>query len=213
MTAAELRNETLRYLGVQEKSPDGELLLLVDQAIERVEAAANTQFVSDCVACRAESGGVFIASHFIKSEALARHLATCETAILFASTLGADVDRLLRRDTILQPSLAVAEQAAAAALIEQYSDEACKMLEAALTKGHLRPRFSPGYADFALEEQAFILSGLDAYKRIGLTYTDAFMLTPSKSVTAVIGVVAEDSRCYASGCQTCSKINCLFRKT
>jgi hypothetical protein len=72
-------------------------------------------------------------------------------------------------------------QACAAAKIEEYCDSVEKELPA-----H-RPRFSPGYGDFDITHQTDILRILDAQK-IGLTETKTHMLTPLKSVTAVIGI-------------------------
>ena len=53
---------------------------------------------------------------------------------------------------------------------------------------YIRPRFSPGYGDFDIAHQDMILRMLDTAKKIGLTLTGGNMLTPSKSVTAVIGL-------------------------
>ena len=81
-------------------------------------------------------------------------------------------------------------QAAAAAMVEAY----CNELNAGWKKEYLenglylRPRFSPGYGDFPLSAQKQILDGLEAGKRIGITLTEGYLMMPSKSVTAVIGV-------------------------
>lgn len=52
----------------------------------------------------------------------------------------------------------------------------------------LRPRYSPGYGDTALEHQVFFLKRLDTARQIGLSVTAAGMMTPVKSVTAVAGL-------------------------
>ena len=78
-------------------------------------------------------------------------------------------------------------------MIEAYCDACQKELstEAAKEGLYLRSRFSPGYGDFSLDYQKELLILLDAPKRIGLTVTDSMMLTPTKSVTAVMGLTAE----------------------
>lgn len=205
-------SEAVRYLGAEGGGMDEELHSLVTQAIERVEQASKKQYCVCRISCRVTDNGVWLGTHCIISKQLAKHLQGCEGAFLFAATLGAEVDRLLRRDTVAQPSLAVAEQAAAAAVIEQYCDDVCKELESSLDGLCCCPRFSAGYGDFPLSEQAFVLQALDASKRIGLACTDAFMLTPAKSVTAVIGISTEPSQCYAKGCACCSKTDCTFRR-
>ena len=98
----------------------------------------------------------------------------------------------------------------AAALIESYCDEVQAQAE---TDGLLqRPRFSPGYGDWPLEEQRQLFAVLNCAKRIGLTLTDGLMMAPSKSVTAIIGL-SEDAACVQNKCMTCSNINCPYRDT
>jgi cobalamin-dependent methionine synthase I len=50
------------------------------------------------------------------------------------------------------------------------------------------PRFSPGFGDLPLTVQAEILGLLDAGRRMGITLSDSFLMAPSKSVTAIIGL-------------------------
>ena len=57
-----------------------------------------------------------------------------------------------------------------------------------------------------------ILSMLEAPKRIGLSMTESSMLTPVKSVTAVIGVSAEQEPCHRKGCEACEKKDCIYRR-
>lgn len=46
---------------------------------------------------------------------------------------------------------------------------------------------------------------LDCAKKIGLTMTDSYMMSPTKSVTAIIGISTEKERCPISGCEACGK--------
>ena len=50
-----------------------------------------------------------------------------------------------------------------------------------------KPRFSPGYGDLSLEVQKEIFSLLDCPRKIGVSLGDSLLMTPSKSVTAIIG--------------------------
>ena len=47
---------------------------------------------------------------------------------------------------------------------------------------------APGYGDFPLVEQRTLLGLLDASRKVGVSLTDALLMVPSKSVSAVIGV-------------------------
>ena len=53
-------------------------------------------------------------------------------------------------------------------------------------------RFSPGYGDWALEEQKILFPVLDCAHTIGLTLTESCMMAPVKSVTAVIAITEDD---------------------
>ena len=52
----------------------------------------------------------------------------------------------------------------------------------------LRHRFSPGYGDLPLSVQPAFLAALDATRRLGITLTSSFLMVPTKSVTAFVGV-------------------------
>ena len=51
-----------------------------------------------------------------------------------------------------------------------------------------RPRFSVGYGDLSLEYQKQILDMLDAKKYLNLTLLQSFLMVPTKSITAIIGI-------------------------
>ncbi len=53
---------------------------------------------------------------------------------------------------------------------------------------------------FDIAHQDMILRMLDTAKKIGLTLTGGNMLTPSKSVTAVIGLSETETSCHIKGC-------------
>ena len=150
----------------------------------------------------------------IRSRGLARNLKGCREVILVAVTLGTRTDLLLRRYSRTDMTRAVILQACAAARLEEYLDawqeERKKELE---EEGlYLRPRFSPGYGDFSIHHQKALLQRLEAQKRIGLTMTDGYMLTPSKSVTALAGISPEKTACHRQGCESCGKIDCAYRR-
>ena len=158
-------------------------------------------------------GRVETAGLQVESLHLRRHLEGCTAVCLFAATLGPEVDRLLHRASVTDVSRAVMIQACAASLLEVYCDECCAAI-AAQTAAEgltLRPRFSPGYGDFPISCQRALLRALEAPKRIGLTATETMMLTPTKSVTALVGLSPEAAPCRPGGCRACGKADCAFR--
>ena len=124
----------------------------------------------------------------IASRSLAKHLAGCREAAVFALTLGAGVDRYLLRLSHVSP----ASQFLADGLASSMAEAACDLAEKRIAgeRPH-RFRFSPGYGDFPLSAQPDVLAMTDAGRRLGITLNPAYLMSPSKSVTAVIGLLPE----------------------
>ena len=123
----------------------------------------------------------------IRSRSLAAHLAGCKRVILFAATLGAVFDRELHKQSRLSPARAYELQMKGLREIEEWCDILCEEL-AKGQSGTLKKRFSPGYGDLSLEVQREIFRVLNPAKHIGLCLSDSCVMTPSKSVTAFVGV-------------------------
>lgn len=124
----------------------------------------------------------------IKSAALCKNLEGCKEAFVFAATAGAGIDRLMLRYRSLDPVKATVISAVGSSAVECWCD---RVNEKIADGKKTRPRFSPGYGGVELSHQREILDFLDAEKRLGITLTDSFFMTPVKSVTAFIGVVEE----------------------
>ena len=141
-------------------------------------------------------------------------LKQCEKLILFGATLGTGADRLITRASLTDMAKAVVLQACAAAMLEEYCDACQREIAKQQEKEgwYLRPRFSPGYGDFDIQYQKPLMQMLDCAKTIGLTMTDSFMMTPTKSVTAVIGMSRIKERCPIQGCEICEKKDCEYRR-
>ncbi len=125
----------------------------------------------------------------VNSRDLAKDLTGCESALLFGATVGVELDRLIAKYGRISPSRALMLQAIGAERIEALCDVFCSDI----ADGRIaRPRFSPGYGDLSLEVQRDIFSILDPGKRIGLFLTESMLMSPSKSVTAIMGICGKD---------------------
>ena len=148
----------------------------------------------------------------VKSKDLAKNLDGCTKIVLFAATLGAQTDRYLQKASLMSAVDALMAQSAAAAAIEAWCDKICNHISKENPNLFLRPRFSPGYGDLSLNIQPAILSSLDCLRKIGLTSTKNLMLTPSKSVTAIVGISECDKR-VKSGCAVCKNNGCIYKRS
>ncbi len=135
-------------------------------------------------------GGILLPYGEVVSHDLTRNLCDCQEIFLFAATIGAEYDRLLRRTRLTSMAKAAILQAAGAAAVEslcdKLNDDLRKAAEAGGYKAH--PRYSPGYGDYALENQKGIFAILQPSRYIGVSLMDTLIMAPEKSVTAVIGL-------------------------
>lgn len=117
-----------------------------------------------------------------KSTSLKKFMDGTDRAYIFAATIGLGADRLISRYSTLSPSKAVIMDGCATAYIECFCDYLCSEIFAVPAQ----ERFSPGYGDLPLTMQKDIISFLNTNLNIGLSMTDSMLLTPTKSVTAIV---------------------------
>lgn len=212
----DIHSEILRYMGMGHAGAiDARTKELIVSCREKLDAASDPRRAATRLPCTVAGDTVFLDTEKlrIESKELAAHAAGCTEMYLFAATLGAGVDRLIAQRAKIDSAEALCLQACAAARIEEY----CEIIEAELSaesepRGlYLRPRFSPGYGDFDIACQTDILRVLRAHKKIGVSETTAHMLTPLKSVTAVIGIGVKNAACVKDKCSGCGKTDCPFR--
>ena len=180
--------EIFRYMGC--KTPDEQIKKILENCLEESKGAFSYK------ACFCEfplsfCGDVIeLGFSKTKSKALFKNLDGCERIILFAATVGHEADRLIKRQSLLSPAKGVCFQAIGSERVESL----CDTLNAELREQYckqglfLKPRFSPGYGDLSLELQKAIIPTLNCTKLLGISLGENLMMSPSKSVTAIIGV-------------------------
>ena len=207
--------EAIRYLGYGRHAVDDHTLKLVESCFEELSQEACGRIVYRIFELEFPEGGrILLGNLDIHSKNLYKNLTGCKKAVLLGATLGPKVDLLLRKYSIGDMARVVTLQACAAAMLEEYLDEWQTALEADMKKEgyYIRPRFSPGYGDFDINNQEKFVNILESSKKIGLSLTNSFILVPTKSVTAVMGITENEEKCHIKGCEVCTKKDCLFRR-
>ena len=150
----------------------------------------------------------------VKSRSLAKNLSGCLQAVIFAATVGLEIDRLIRKYSKTDIARAVWLQAIGTERIEALCDTFCETIRIRQAEKGLYPgsRFSPGYGDLPLPLQKDILRALDCPRKIGLTLNESLLMTPSKSVTAIVGLNRETQSPRGQTCENCKQNTCTFRK-
>ncbi len=161
----------------------------IDLCLAELKAAANAKFSAVRVPVKYISEDTLDCGFGeFKSATLIKNLQGCKEAFIFAVTLGHGVDRLLTQLSLVSPSKHFITDALASAMAEAAADKAEEII-----KGNLscRPRFSPGFGDLSLELQPRILNLLNAQRLLGITTNKTFLMSPGKSVTAIMGIKNE----------------------
>ena len=109
----------------------------------------------------------------------------CHRVIAVAATLGAGVDFLIRKKSAISISDGFIYDAVASAMVEGLVNLAT--VRQCSGREHTG-RFSPGYGDMPLDLQGDIITLLDAGRRLGITLNESKLMSPSKSVTALMGI-------------------------
>ena len=206
--------EILRYAGARECTPD--ILSLLEDCLRELEGKLNLQVCWTETPLHLHGTEVTMGSIHVTSASLATHLNNCSQAILFAATTGIGLDRLIARYSRVSPVKALLFQAIGAERIERLCDLFCDDMTAQqslLGKGVTR-RFSPGYGDLPLNLQGDLFQILDCPRKIGLTLNQSLLMSPSKSVTALMGIgPLSCTHGHTSGCAACSQESCIYRRT
>lgn len=198
--------EVKRYWGYYGPIEHPEADSYIAEAVSALEKESDPHHIYKVFPIEVEGDTVRIEGRTLESAALARNLTGCTRAVLFAATIGPACDRLVKRANLKSYTLMSCYQAAGAAAIEAYCDQLNgKIEEEAKAEGlYPRPRFSPGYGDLAIENQKTWFELLNITKNTGITLTDSYLMVPTKSVTAIIGLSPVNTPCIWQGCEECN---------
>jgi len=175
-------NEIFRYTGCRDANENIKALL--------EELKGRAQFVYRAcytlLPLTVTEDGAKIGHLTFKSRALAERLLGCGRAAVFVATVGVGAERLISRYSDISESRELLAEAIGNERVEALCDAVCREIEEKY--GQTKKRFSPGYFDLSIEYQRDIFSLLAPEKRIGVCLTDTLLMTPRKSVSAIVGI-------------------------
>ena len=202
--------EILRYAGC--KQPDDGIAALLAECMGEAEPMLSYHVCYATLPLTVQEDLCDFSAFRLASKHLARQLQNCQSVLLFGATVGVGIDRLIAKYGRLSPTKALLFQAIGTERIEALCDAFCADMAETLSMEQ-RPRFSPGYGDLPLTAQQQIFSVLDCAKRIGLTLTHSQQMSPSKSVTAFVGLSEQgvSTPNLSNKCSTCHMPDCRFR--
>lgn len=208
-------SEVLRLLGMDWADGNVDFFEKINMIYRGLVEAAAPKTVSKMFDISIGSDSVTFDGLFqIHGRDIAELCRSSRRAVLFAVTLGAQVDRLIQRTQAGNMYDAVILDACASAEVERICDNTEHEIIRQMLRDEefLTMRFSPGYGDVPIEDSEKIIEALNATKNIGLSLTRSKMLVPLKSVTAIIGI-SEKREPRSKGCGGCTiKDSCRYRR-
>lgn len=209
------QKEALRYLGYGKNEPDEKVQSLIEECEKEILEAARAKVAYRVFEIEERDEGIALkgTALVMPGDSIKEHLEGCEKAVLMGVTVSAEIDRVIRTAQVMDMAKAVILDSLASVAVEQACDRFEQMLKEELPQYSQTWRFGIGYGDLPLDIQGAFLQVINAPKTIGLCVNRSNMLTPGKSVTAVIGLSRNEISRTKRGCQSCNlKGSCKFRK-
>jgi hypothetical protein len=207
--------EILRYLGYQGNKSNEQTYANIRECEDLLNQVVQPRYLYQCFPITMQNDGIAVDTTglLLKGESIQAHLKDCAKAIILCATLSASLDKAIRQMQITDMAKALLLDCCATVAIEQICDQLESQLQLKYQNFYFTKRFSPGYGDLPISNQKNLLTLLDAPKKIGLFATSNSILTPKKSVTAIIGLSNHPIEKERLNCLACNmnKI-CSFRK-
>ncbi len=178
--------EILRYSGCMEENED--ISALLRECINEIKPRLTYKVCYRELTVKTDGSLCDFDLFSLNSRNLAQNLTDCRRVILFAVTLGIEIDRLTGKYGKLSPAKALMLQAIGAERTEALCNVLCEDI-AREYNTQIKPRFSPGYGDLPISVQRDIFAVLDLQRTLGITLNGSLLMSPTKSVTAFAGLI------------------------
>lgn len=212
------KNKIYAYLGYKKEKHilTDDISNMVSSCEEEILEIARPKVIfSPILSLSQNSGGLFVDRFLLQGKNIKAHLKDCDRAVFLVATLGAAVDKAIRTEEIKDMTRAVILDCTASVFIDEVANLAENKMRKNLFKSgdYLTKRYSPGYGDFPIEFGREILMCLDAPRKIGLSITESGIMTPRKSISAILGISKTKVTGKLATCESCLlREKCVLRK-
>ncbi len=198
------KNRVLKYIGETNRADVFQLIDHCEKQILNVCSPKIATFKLD-----------EIPQSLIVGEDIKKHLENCFGIYVFCLTLGTAVDVLIRKAYYTDIFEQVVLDATSSVLVEQIAENFELELKNQFEKENIFTTLSyaPGYGDYPISLLKTYLEMVDSAKNVGVSLTDSGLMTPRKTICAVIGLSKNKVIGFRAGCENCKiKENCNLRK-
>ncbi|MEG1981132.1 MAG: vitamin B12 dependent-methionine synthase activation domain-containing protein [Clostridia bacterium] len=194
----------IKYLGYDKMPTDDRLLSLFSDSATIIETVSKPRFLYSYFDISKTSDGISLQNTpvILKGSSISNHLEGCDRVAIFCVTLSNAIDTSISKakfDVLKQLIL----DTFASCFVEQYCEYIEDLIINENTATFHTKRFGIGYGDLSLTYQNDILTLLNAQKKIGVLATNSGILTPRKSVTAIIGFSKNKTNTEYNSCDSC----------
>ncbi|MEG0771246.1 MAG: vitamin B12 dependent-methionine synthase activation domain-containing protein [Clostridia bacterium] len=194
----------IKYLGYDKMPTDDRLLSLFSDSATIIETVSKPRFLYSYFDISKTSDGISLQNTpvILKGSSISNHLKGCDRVAIFCVTLSNAIDTNISKakfDVLKQLIL----DTFASCFVEQYCEYIEDLIINENTATFHTKRFGIGYGDLSLTYQNDILTLLNAQKKIGVLATNSGILTPRKSVTAIIGFSKNKTNTEYNSCDSC----------
>lgn len=210
------KEEVLRYLCCTKEFKDEKIEKLINSTIDEVKNIIKPKYGYHIfkIEHTKEEVKLLGTNLILKGKDIKKHLSLSKTCVLMVATLGHDLDRKISLYEKTNMTKAIIMDACGTAAIEKLCDNIESYIKKEGDKNNLNItyRYSPGYGDLDLNVQKDFLNIMQWKKNIGISLSYNIM-SPRKSVTAIIGFIPMNSKVEKNNCTKCNKYNeCIYRK-
>ena len=167
------------------KTEKGYTNFMIEECFTELKENLNLKYIAERVKIKKDGFKFDLGFGEFESKSLEKNLGDCNEAFVFLITLGFECDRLLNKLSYISPAKHFICDALASSLAESVCDKAEEIIKDGLS---CRVRFSPGYGDLPLCVQPRLLDMLSAEKICGITINDSYLMSPSKTITCIMGI-------------------------
>jgi hypothetical protein len=213
----EIDCETLvKLAGYSDERPAPRRLVeAAEQVIEHARTLAHPRAVYEVhETAHTEDGAVLLGGGRFTGKILARVLKGSDLAVVYAATLGPELDQESSRlaaggdvlsSVLLDTAGTLILAKASISFISKVFDAQAAPHGCAVT-----PPFGPGQCRWDLAEQR-VLFDLISPSRIGITLTDTYLMIPKKSVSGILGIGRPGEIFTTAPCKICDRKDCPGR--
>lgn len=214
--------EARRYAGLA-RSEDFPTKLISEACLE-VQSLAKPMGIYEIYPYQSEQALIAVPAPLeLTGEVIKKHLAGAEKIAVLAVTIGNQLEQAITGYFEKgEYTSALLLDAAATAAVEMVADQINELIDQQAARLGYKTtwRFSPGYGNWDITAQSAIIK-LAGAEQIGITVTETSMMSPRKSVSAVIGFIPRSSTAAAAAsfdmvkntCANCTQIDCQSKKT